>query len=144
MVSGPDLSSVCDGGLLQHGSQSLCSRYLLIGVLEPHAGVTPAHTGSKLSSPDDPSDPLKSEHVSPVYDVTGAQQSCGVNDRVPDRTRPVELWVLANQMTGQEPPVRTAYGSHAFGVQGDVGLQSSQHRPLKRSQAVMMMDGQRS
>ena len=70
--------------------------------------------------------------VSPVHYVTGAQQSRGVDDGVPDRTRSVEVRVLTDQMAGQETPVRTADHSQALGVQAVVCLQRSQHGPLGR------------
>lgn len=74
--------------------------------------------------------------VSPVYYVTGAQQSGSINDRVPDCTRTVEFWVLTNQMAGQEPPVRTTNHSQAFGVEADVRLQRSKHGPLCKDTQV--------
>lgn len=78
--------------------------------------------------------------VSPVYYVTGAQQRRSINDRVPDGTRSVELWVLTNQMTRQETPVRTTNHGQAFGVQGDVCPQRSKHSPLREDTPVKSCD----
>lgn len=76
---------------------------------------------------------------SPVHYVTGSQQRSSINDWIPGCTCSVEVWVLTNQMTGQEATMGTTNHSQAFGIEGFVALQCSCNGPLSKKSHINFM-----
>lgn len=66
----------------------------------------------------------------PVYDITGPEQSGSIDDGVSCCTCSVEIWILTDQVAGQESTMRATHHCHSIRIKSSLIMQSAQHCPL--------------